>query len=256
MKLVILAGGYGTRMSESTNLLPKPMVEIGGKPILWHIMKIYSHFGINEFIVCCGYKQYIIKEYFSNYFRHNSDLTVDLSDNSIKIHNNNSEKWKVTIVDTGLNTMTGGRIKRIEEYIGNETFCLTYGDGLGDINISETIKLHKHSGKILSMTTYQPSGKLGVLDIDDNGSVNSFFEKPENSGSWINAGFFVCEPNIFEYLGGDNEMFEKEPMQRLIEAKQVNAYKHNGFWMPMDTLRDNQILNKMWDDNKADWKIW
>ncbi|MDM8160285.1 glucose-1-phosphate cytidylyltransferase [Labilibaculum sp. K2S] len=256
MKLVILAGGYGTRMSESTNLIPKPMVEVGGKPILWHIMKIYSQFGINEFIICCGYKQYIIKEYFANYFRHNSDLTVDLSDNSIQIHNNNSEKWKVTIVDTGLNTMTGGRIKRIQEYVGNETFCLTYGDGVGNVNIAETIELHKSSGKILSMTTYQPSGKLGVLDISEDGSLKSFKEKPENSGSWINAGFFVCDPKLFNYLGGDTEMFEREPMQRLVDDNQVNTYKHTDFWMPMDTLRDNQVLNKMWDDNKADWKVW
>jgi glucose-1-phosphate cytidylyltransferase len=256
MKAVILAGGFGTRLSEATNLIPKPMVEIGGKPILWHIMKTYSYYGINEFIICCGYKQYIIKEYFANYFRHNSDLTVDLSDNSMKIHNNNSEKWKVTMIDTGLNTMTGGRIKRIQEYVGNETFCLTYGDGLGDIDIAKTIELHKNSRNVLSMTTYQPSGKLGVLDISEDGIVKSFNEKPENSGSWINAGFFVCEPKLFEYVGGDNEMFEQEPMQRLIADKQINTYKHRDFWMPMDTLRDNQILNKMWDDNKADWKVW
>jgi glucose-1-phosphate cytidylyltransferase len=256
MKLVILAGGYGTRMSETTNLIPKPMAEIGGRPMLWHIMKIYSQFGINEFIICCGYKQYVIKEYFANYFRHNSDLTVDLSDNSMKIHNNNSENWKVTIVDTGLNTMTGGRVKRIQDYVGNETFCLTYGDGLGDINIAKTIENHKRAGKVLSMTTYQPSGKLGVLDISEDGIVKSFMEKPENSGSWINAGFFVCEPKLFEYLKDDNEMFEREPMDRLIAKKQVNTFKHNGFWMPMDTLRDNQILNKMWNDNKADWKVW
>ncbi len=256
MKAVILAGGLGTRLSEATNLTPKPMVEIGGKPILWHIMKTYSHYGINEFIICCGYKGYVIKEYFANYFRHNCDMTVDLSNNDLITHDNHSEDWKVTIIDTGLNTMTGGRIKRIQKYVGNETFCLTYGDGLGDINIAKTIEFHKRAGRVLSMTTYQPSGKLGVLDISEDGIVKSFNEKPVNSGSWINAGFFVCEPKLFEYLGGDNEMFELEPMQRLIADKQVNTYKHFDFWMPMDTLRDNQMLSKMWDDNKAGWKVW
>lgn len=256
MKAVILAGGYGTRMSEATNLIPKPMVEIGGKPILWHIMKIYNSYGINEFIVCCGYKQYVIKEYFANYFRHNCDLTVDLSDNSIKIHNNNSEDWKVTLVDTGLNTMTGGRVKRIKEYVKDESFLLTYGDGVADVNIDQALKLHNKSGKILSMMAYQPSGKLGVLDINEEGLVNSFKEKPSESGTWINAGFFVCEPNIFKYLDGDHEMFEREPMQRIIAEKELNAYKHNGFWKPMDTLRDNRELNKLWDENKAPWKIW
>lgn len=256
MKSVILAGGYGTRLSEATNLIPKPMIEIGGKPILWHIMKIYSHYGINEFIICCGYKQYIIKEYFANYFRHNSDLTVDLSDNSVQIHDNHSENWKVTMIDTGLNTMTGGRIKRVQKYVGHEPFCLTYGDGVGDVDIARSIELHRRSGKVLSMMTYQPSGKLGVLDIAEDGLVTSFKEKPENSGSWINAGFFVCEPLLFDYLEGDNEMFEREPIQRLIDIRQINAYKHTGFWMPMDTLRDNQMLNKMWEGNKAIWKIW
>jgi glucose-1-phosphate cytidylyltransferase len=256
MKAVILAGGLGTRLSEATNLTPKPMVEIGGKPILWHIMKTYSHYGINEFIICCGYKGYVIKEYFANYFRHNCDMTVDLSNNDLITLDNHSEDWKVTMIDTGLNTMTGGRIKRIQKYVGNETFCLTYGDGLGDINIAKTIEFHKRAGRVLSMTTYQPSGKLGVLDISEDGIVKSFNEKPVTSGSWINAGFFVCEPKLFEYLGGDNEMFELEPMQRLIADKQVNTYKHFDFWMPMDTLRDNQMLNKMWDDNKADWKVW
>ena len=256
MKLVILAGGYGTRMSEATHLIPKPMVEIGGKPVLWHIMKIYSSHGINEFIICGGYKQYVIKEYFANYFQHNSDLTFDLSDNSMKVHNNNSEDWKVTIIDTGLHTMTGSRIKKIQDFVGNETFCLTYGDGLGDIDITKTIENHKRGGKVLSMTAYQPTGKLGVLEISEDGLVKSFKEKPEDSGSWINAGFFVCQPELFEFLGDDNEMFEQGPMQRLIIENQINTYKHTNFWMPMDTLRDNQILNKMWDDNKAEWKVW
>lgn len=256
MKAVIFAGGFGTRLSEATNLIPKPMVEIGGKPILWHIMKIYSHYGIDDFIICCGYKQYVIKEYFANYFRHNCDMTVDLSDNSVKILENHSEKWKVTMVDTGLNTMTGGRLKRVQKYIGNEQFCLTYGDGVADVNIAEAIKLHNISGKILSMMAYQPTGKLGVLEINDKGELTKFVEKPQESGSWINAGFFVCEPEIFNVLEGDHEMFEKEPMQRLIETNEIHAYKHEGFWKPMDTLRDNQELNKMWDSDKAPWKVW
>lgn len=256
MKAVILAGGFGTRLSESTNLIPKPMVEIGGKPILWHIMKTYSHYGINEFIICCGYKQYVIKEYFSNYFRHNSDMTIDLSNSHIEVHDNHSENWKVTLIDTGIDTMTGGRVKRIQSYVNDETFLLTYGDGLTDVNIIDTISLHKKSGKILSMMAYQPSGKLGVLDIGNDGTVNGFREKPQESGTWINAGFFVCEPSIFNYLESDQEMFEREPMQRIIEKRQLHAFKHNGFWMPMDTLRDNQELNKLWETKSAPWKVW
>ncbi|MBO7510086.1 MAG: glucose-1-phosphate cytidylyltransferase [Bacteroidales bacterium] len=256
MKAVILAGGLGTRLSEATNLIPKPMVEIGGKPILWHIMKIYSQYGINDFVVCCGYKQYVIKEYFANYFYHNCDITVDLSEGSIQTRDSHSENWKVTLVDTGLKTMTGGRVQRIQKYIGDEPFLLTYGDGVADINIDETIEEHKKSGKVLSMTAYQPSGKLGVLDIDAEGTLKSFQEKPQQGGSWINAGFFVCEPELFDYLNGDEEMFEREPMQRLMAKQQIHVYKHNGFWKPMDTLRDSQELNKMWDENKAPWKTW
>ena len=213
-------------------------------------------YGITEFIICAGFKQYIIKEYFINYFQHNSDITVDLSDNTIKVHNNNSEKWKVTVVDTGLDTMTGGRIKRVQKYVGDEVFCLTYGDGVGDVDIAKTIGVHKSAGKILTMTAYQPSGKLGVLDIAKDGSLKSFMEKPKNTGSWINAGFFVCEPKIFDFLEGDHEMFEQEPMQRLISDKEVTTYKHGDFWRPMDTLRDNQVLNKMWEEGNAPWKIW
>lgn len=256
MKAVIFAGGFGTRLSEATNLIPKPMVEIGGKPILWHIMKIYSHYGIDDFIICCGYKQYVIKEYFANYFRHNCDMTVNLSDNTVKVLENHSEKWKVTMVDTGLYTMTAGRLKRVQKYIENEQFCLTYGDGVADVNIADSIKLHNESGKILSMMAYQPTGKLGVLEINDKDELIKFVEKPQESGSWINAGFFVCEPTIFDVLGGDYEMFEKEPMQRLIKRNEIHTYKHEGFWKPMDTLRDNQELNKMWDENKAPWKVW
>ena len=256
MKAVILAGGLGTRLSEATNLIPKPMVEIGGKPILWHIMKIYSQYGINDFIICCGYKQYVIKEYFANYFYHNCDITVDLSEGSIQTHDSHSENWKVTMVDTGLKTMTGGRVQRIQKYIGNEPFLLTYGDGVADIDIKATIEEHRKAGKVLSMTAYQPGGKLGVLDMDADGTLKSFQEKPQQGGSWINAGFFVCEPELFDYLNGDNEMFEREPMQRLMAKQQIHVYKHNGFWKPMDTLRDNQELNKMWAEDKAPWKTW
>lgn len=241
MKAVIFAGGFGTRLSEATNLIPKPMVEIGGKPILWHIMKIYSHYGINDFIICCGYKQYVIKEYFANYFRHNCDMTVDLSDNSIKVLENHSEKWKVTMVDTGLNTMTGGRLKRVQKYIGNEQFCLTYGDGVADVNITEAIHLHNKSGKALSMMAYQPGGRLGVLDIANDGTLNSFIEKPQESGTWINAGFFVCEPTIFDVLEGDHEMFEKEPMQRLLakmKSMLISMKVSGNQWIHFATIRN------------------
>lgn len=257
MKVVLLAGGFGTRLSEATNLIPKPMVEIGGKPILWHIMKYYNQFGFNEFILCCGYKQYVIKEYFAHYFMHNCDITVDLSDNSLEVLDNHSENWKVTMVDTGLNTMTGGRINRVKKYVGNEPFLLNYGDGLSDVNILDTIEAHKKSGKVLSMMAYQPSGKLGVLEIDDNdNSVLSFKEKPDQGGSWINAGFFVCEPELFDYLGDDTEMFERQPMERIMAAKQLHAYKHTGFWKAMDTLNDNKEFNKLWDAGNAPWKNW
>ncbi|MDR2125397.1 MAG: glucose-1-phosphate cytidylyltransferase [Prevotellaceae bacterium] len=256
MKVVILAGGFGTRLSEATAVIPKPMVEIGGKPVLWHIMKIYSAYGFNDFIICCGYKQYVIKEYFANYFRHNCDMTVNLADNSVTILDNHSEQWKVTMIDTGILTLTGGRVKRIQKYIENESFLLTYGDGLSDVNILKSIEEHKKSGKILSLLAYQPSGRLGVLEIDDDGIVRSFLEKPKEGGSWINGGFFVCEPKLFDYLRGDNEMLEYEPMQRIIKDKQLHAYRHNGFWKPMDTLRDNTELNDLWNSGKAPWQIW
>ncbi len=255
MKVVILAGGYGTRLSENTHLIPKPMIEIGGKPIIWHIMKIYSSYGFDEFIICCGYKQYVIKEYFSNYFRHNCDITVDMSNNSIEVLDNHSENWKVTMVDTGLDTMTGGRIKRIQKYIGNNSFLLTYGDGLADVNITKTIAAHNKSGKHLSMMAYQPGGHLGVLDIQDN-EVKSFIEKPKESGTWINAGFFVCEPQIFDYLEGDHEMFERQPMTRMMQKSQIHAFQHTGFWKPMDTLRDRNELNDLWEKGNAPWKVW
>lgn len=258
MKAVILAGGFGTRLSEATNLIPKPMVEIGGKPILWHIMKIYSHYGINEFIICCGYKQYVIKEYFANYFRHNSDMTVDLGNNTTIIHNNYAEDWKVTMVDTGLNTMTGGRIKRIQKYIGDEPFLLTYGDGVADIDIQATIDTHKQTGSILSLTAYKPSGKFGSLQFESGSDkIIAFQEKPAGDGTWINAGFFVCQPEVFQYIkDGDQTIFERGPLEAIATAGKMHAYKHAGFWKPMDTLRDNVELNEMWDANKAPWKVW
>lgn len=257
MKAIILAGGMGTRLSEATHLLPKPMVEIGGKPILWHILKTYSYYGINDFIICCGYKAYIIKEYFANYFRHNSDITVDLSTGLIEVHNSHNESWKVTCIDTGLNTMTGGRIKRVQQYIGNESFLLTYGDGVADINIADTIARHRQSGKAISVSVYQPKGRFGALDIRPDGSVVSFQEKPAKDGSWVNAGYFVCEPEVLDYiLDGDNTIFEKAPLENLARADRMCSYKHNGFWMPMDTLRDNIELNELWNSGKAPWKVW
>lgn len=259
MKAVILAGGLGTRLSEATNLIPKPMVEIGGKPILWHIMKTYSHYGIDDFIICCGYKQYVIKEYFANYFRHNCDMTVDLSDDTTKILDNHSEKWKVTMVDTGLNTQTGGRIKRIQKYVGKERFLLTYGDGVADLNIADTIKAHEDSGCLLSLTAYKPGGKFGALQIDlDTNKVLSFQEKPDGDRNWVNAGYFVCEPGVFEYIpeGDDSSIFERKPLEQIALDGGMHAYRHSGFWKPMDTLRDNTELNEMWDQGKAPWKVW
>lgn len=257
MKAVILAGGAGTRLSEVTSVIPKPMVEIGGKPILWHIMKTYSYYGIDDFIVCCGYKQYVIKEYFANYFIHNSDMTVDLSDNTVKIHDNHSEKWRVTLVDTGVDTMTGGRIQRIQKYIGDERFLLTYGDGVGDIDISQTIREHENNKALLTITAYLPRNKFGILDIDnENGLVNSFLEKPSRGDNWINAGYFVCEPGIFNYLEGDKVPFESSPLEKIAASGRMYAHRHSGFWKPMDTLRDNVELNEMWISNQAPWKVW
>lgn len=257
MKAVILAGGFGTRLSEATNLIPKPMVEIGGKPILWHIMKTYSLHGINEFVICCGYKAYVIKEWFANYFMHNSDVTVDLANNTIEVHECKAEPWKVTLVDTGLHTMTGGRIKRIQKYIGDEPFLLTYGDGVSDIDIAASIEEHKKNGKALTVTAYKPNGKFGALEIDEVGSVNAFTEKPAGDGMWINAGYFICEPEVFSYITeGDSTIFEKAPLENLAKDGKMHSYKHTGFWKPMDTLRDNTELNAMWDSGKAPWKKW
>lgn len=258
MKAVIFAGGFGSRLSEATNVIPKPMVEIGGKPILWHIMKIYSHYGVNDFIICCGYKQYVIKEYFANYFRHNCDMTVDLSNDSVEILDNHSENWKVTMVDTGLNTMTGGRLKRVQKYIGEEQFLLTYGDGVSDVNIADTIREHNRKGGVLSLTAYQPSGKFGALEIDRSSQVLSFKEKPVGDGQWINAGFFVCEPEVFDFIpeNDDTCIFEQSPLINIARAGKMFSYKHRGFWRPMDTLKDNKDLNALWDSGKAPWKIW
>ena len=257
MKAVILAGGFGSRLSEETSLKPKPMVEIGGKPILWHIMKIYSSHGINDFVILLGYKGYYIKEYFANYFLHQSDVTIDLKDNNIEVINNSSEPWKVTLLDTGINTMTGGRIKRAQKYLGEEPFMLTYGDGVADINIKELLKFHKSHGKSLTMTSAQPDGRFGALEIDEDNKVNEFKEKPKGDGSWINAGYFVCEPNVLDFINeGDATIFEQSPLKNLAKRGEILTYKHNSFWMPMDTLRDKKVLNDLWLNNKALWKSW
>jgi len=257
MKVVLLAGGLGTRLSEETVLKPKPMVEIGGMPILWHIMKLYSAHGYNDFIVCLGYKGYIIKEYFTNYFLHKSDVTIDLKDNSIKIHDTQAEPWKITLVDTGNESMTGGRIKRIQPHIGNEPFMLTYGDGVSDVNITELVKHHKKYGRYCTVTSVQPSGRFGALNVLNDASVQSFIEKPKGDGSWINGGFFVCEPSVFDFIeNGDATIWEQQPMEQIANQNQMTAYKHSGFWRPMDTLKDKNDLNEMWDAKKAAWKIW
>ena len=257
MKVVLLAGGFGTRLSEETDIRPKPMVEIGGKPILWHIMKIYSKYGFNEFVVLLGYKGYYIKEYFANYFLHQSDVTIDLKNNQMEILNNKSEPWKVTLLETGLHTMTGGRIKKAQEFIKNEPFMLTYGDGVSDINIEELLKFHKSHGKAMTMTSSQPDGRFGALNISDTNQVCEFKEKPKGDGNWINAGFFVCEPRVFDYIDSDEStVFEQKPLQHLAQDGEIFTYKHEGFWKPMDSLKDKNDLNKLWDQNLAPWKVW
>ena len=256
MKVVILAGGLGTRISEETETRPKPMVEVGGKPLLWHIMKIYSHYGYNEFIVCLGYKGHIIKEYFSNFLLHHADITIDLSNNKLEIHQSASENWKITLIDTGKDTFTGGRIKRIARYVNNETFMLTYGDGLSNVNIDELVKTHRKHQKLITVTAVQPRGRFGALGIKEDNEVESFFEKPKGDGSWINGGFFVCEPKIFDYIKDDETIWEHEPLENLAKDHQLIAYKHNGFWKPMDTLKDKSDLNDLWNSGKAEWKIW
>jgi glucose-1-phosphate cytidylyltransferase len=258
MKVVILAGGLGTRLAEETGVRPKPMIEIGGKPIIWHLMKIYSHYGFNEFIICLGYKGYFIKEYFANYFLHASDVTIDLGNNRMEIHNSESENWKVTLVETGVDTNTAGRIKRIQKYVGNETFMLTYGDGLADVNLNELITFHKKAGKLATLTSIQLPGRFGNIVTDDDGNVKAFQEKPVGDGVWINGGFFVLNPGIFKYLEGDMDQiqWEKKPLVDIANDGQLSAYTHTGFWKCMDAMRDKIELEAIWASPKPDWKIW
>ncbi len=256
MKAVILAGGLGTRISEETHLKPKPMIEIGGMPIIWHIMKIYSFYGINEFIICCGYKGYVIKEFFSNYFLHASDIKCNFSSKEIQILKKNPEDWEITLIDTGLKTMTGGRLKRIKEYLNNETFCLTYGDGVSDINISSLIQFHKNNKNIATLTAVQPPARFGALDINKDNLINGFREKPIGSSGWVNGGFLVLDPYVVEIIKNDTTVLESEILPKLAQEKKLSAFKHKGFWQPMDTLRDKIYLEQLWENNKASWKKW
>ncbi len=257
MKVLILAGGLGSRLSEETVLKPKPMVEIGGKPILWHIMKIYSHYGFNDFIILTGYKSHVIKDFFVNYYQQYSDITVDMVTNSVTVHKTRQEPWKVTMLYTGQNTMTGGRIKKASEYINSEPFLLTYGDGVSDVNIAQLISSHNASGKLITMTAVKPSGRFGALTINHENTITSFMEKPKGDGAWINGGFFVCQPEVMNYISeGDEVIFERGPLEKLASAGQLHAYKHEGFWQPMDTLKDKTTLTEMWESGTAPWKKW
>lgn len=257
MKAVILAGGLGTRLSEETAVKPKPMVEIGGRPILWHIMKLYSAHGINDFVICCGYKGFVIKEYFANYFLHMSDVTFDMRFNQMNVHCGYAEPWRVTLVDTGEKTMTGGRLKRVREHVGNETFCFTYGDGVGNVDISASIEFHKQQKTLATLTATQPPGRFGVIQLGaEDTKIESFHEKPNGDGSWINCGFFVLEPEVIDYIEDDSTVWEQEPLKTLAAKGELSAYRHNGFWHPMDTLRDRQVLEDLWKSGKAPWKIW
>jgi glucose-1-phosphate cytidylyltransferase len=255
MKAVILAGGLGTRISEETSARPKPMVEIGGKPILWHIMKTYSAHDIHDFVICCGYKGYMIKEYFANYFLHMSDVTFDMGNNSMRVHQQHAEPWKVTLVDTGAETMTGGRLKRVRDYLDEEDFCFTYGDGVSDINITELIAFHRQQQKLATLTGVQPPGRFGALNLEGD-RVTSFEEKPHGDGSWINGGFFVLSPKVIDFIDGDATLWEKGPMEKLARDGQLSAYLHSGFWQPMDTLRDKNHLEELWQSGDAPWKVW
>jgi glucose-1-phosphate cytidylyltransferase len=255
MKAVLLAGGLGTRISEETHLKPKPMVEIGGKPLLWHVMKIYSSHGINDFVICAGYKGYVIKEYFANYFLHMSDVTFDMQENRMEVHHRRSEPWRVTIADTGEATMTGGRLKRVREYLGNETFCFTYGDGVGDVDITKLLAFHRAEGRKATLTGVQPPGRYGSLGIDGN-KITSFQEKPEGDGGWINGGFFVLDPSVIDLIEDDRTIWERKPLESLAAAQQLSVYKHTGFWQPMDTLREKTLLEDLWASGKAPWKLW
>jgi len=258
MKAVILAGGLGTRLSEETDIRPKPMIEIGGRPILWHIMKIYSHYGVNEFIICCGYKGYLIKEYFANYFLHMSDVTFDMVNNKMDVHHNKSEPWKVTLVDTGENSMTGGRLKRVQSYVDkDEAFCFTYGDGVGNIDIRALINFHSAHGKQATLTATRPPGRYGALSLNDTDcTVDHFQEKPEGERSWINGGFFILSPKVFSLIENDSDVWEGSPLTHLAETGQLSAFKHDGFWQPMDTLREKNLLDGLWKSGKAPWKVW
>jgi len=255
MKAVIFAGGLGTRLSEETSIKPKPMVEVGDKPILWHIMKIYASHGITDFIICCGYKGYVIKEYFVNYIMHHTDVMVDLSKNEVTLSENKAEPWKITMVDTGADTMTGGRLKRVKDLIGDETFCLTYGDGVGDINITKAIEFHKKEGVKATLTAVQPPGRFGAFALSSDDYVRSFHEKPHGDGAWINGGYFVLEPSVIDYIEADSTVWEQEPMEGLAQDGQLTAFRHFGFWQPMDTLRDKNYLDKLWDSGNPPWMV-
>jgi len=257
MKAVILAGGFGSRLSEETQVKPKPMIEIGGKPILWHIMKLYSHHGINDFIICCGYKGDYIKEYFANYVLHMCDVTFEMRERKMSFLNNGVEPWKVTLVDTGESTMTGGRLRRVRHHLGGETFCLTYGDGVSDLNIQELIDFHRQQGGLATLTAVQPAGRFGAFSLDHEQTVvSSFREKPDGGSGWINGGFFVLEPKVLDYIDGDKTVWEREPMERLAQEGKLNAYRHRGFWQSMDTLRDKMLLEELWSSGKRPWKVW
>jgi glucose-1-phosphate cytidylyltransferase len=257
MKVVILAGGFGTRISEESGIRPKPMVEIGGKPILWHILKIYSHYGLNDFVLCLGYKGGVIKDYFASYFLHNSNVTFDMQHSKMEVHQNHAEPWRVTLVDTGEDTMTGGRLKRVREYVGNETFCMTYGDGVSDVNITDLIRFHRDQRVSATLTAAQPPGRFGAFSLAGNESkISTFHEKPQGDGAWVNSGFFVLEPAVFDHIDGDSTVWEREPLEKLANNGQLAAYKHHGFWQPMDSLRDKNVLEQLWQSGNPPWKIW
>lgn len=255
MKAVILAGGLGTRISEESHLKPKPMIEIGGRPILWHIMKLYGHYGITEFVICCGYKGYIVKEYFKNYFLHMSDVTFDMRDNKMEVHQQNAEPWRVTLVDTGELTQTGGRLKRVAGHIGDDTFCLTYGDGVSNVDIAALVAFHKAGGRAATVTAVQPAGRFGAIELRDD-QVSHFIEKPEGDGRWISGGFFVCDPSVLDRIDDDTTIWEREPLESLADDGQLSAYRHSGFWAAMDTLRDRNVLEDLWAEDRAPWRVW